>query len=76
MGLNYAAMDDCTRYGINHGCDENCPVLQEGRCQVPEDAIAVISDWDERVELNKLYGLVDVDEVINRKQLIDIADVI
>jgi len=74
--MNYAAMDPCTQYGIGHGCDEDCPVLQDGDCAVPEDVIKSLPDWDERFELYKRYNLIDIDDLVERRQLIDIVDII
>lgn len=28
---------DCHRYGIGHGCDEECPVYAEGNCEIQEE---------------------------------------
>lgn len=25
---------DCERYGMGHGCDTDCPVLQRGDCEL------------------------------------------
>jgi len=29
--------NDCFRYGINAGCDINCPVLLDGDCKLAKD---------------------------------------
>jgi len=36
--------DPCTRYGIMGGCDEDCPVLNDGDCSI-EDELAEDMDW-------------------------------
>ena len=29
--------DRCFKYGMNAGCDINCPVLQDGECELSND---------------------------------------
>lgn len=29
-------MTDCEKYGMAHGCDADCPVLQAGNCKNEE----------------------------------------
>lgn len=36
--------DPCTRYGIINGCNEGCPVLNDGDCTI-EETLAEESDW-------------------------------
>lgn len=28
------SMSDCMKYGMTWGCDEDCPVLNEGNCEI------------------------------------------
>ncbi len=32
--MAYTVMTGCERYGMCHGCDEDCPVLQDGKCEL------------------------------------------
>jgi hypothetical protein len=36
MGNNYDH-GDCFNYGSVGGCDEDCPVLNDGRCEIYKD---------------------------------------
>lgn len=29
-------MTDCEKYGMAYGCDVDCPVLRDGKCQLKE----------------------------------------
>lgn len=40
-------MDSCFSYGIGHGCDEYCPVLNEGKCEIYEDVEDYLSSITE-----------------------------
>jgi hypothetical protein len=40
-------MNDCERYGMTWGCDEDCPVYQRNECKNPESI----------EQLNKLKGM-------------------
>lgn len=35
--LSDSNMNECERYGIVWGCDEDCPVYQEGTCKLQEE---------------------------------------
>lgn len=46
----------CHNYGIMNGCDEGCPALLAGDCEVPKDAIEFCDvDGDERKQILELY---------------------
>jgi len=46
----------CHNYGIMSGCDEGCPALLSGDCEVPADAIKCCDVNDtERAEIMSLY---------------------
>ncbi len=47
----------CHNYGVMSGCDEGCPALLAGDCEVPHDAIECC-DVDEygRIEIMSLYS--------------------
>ena len=46
----------CHNYGILNGCDEGCPALLNGECEVPFEAIENCDVTDEeRDEILKLY---------------------
>lgn len=34
--------NDCYKYGINSGCDINCPVLRDGECPEPGENLDLI----------------------------------
>ena len=36
-GLSFSSMTDCERYGITWGCDEDCPIYQEGKCELQKE---------------------------------------
>lgn len=36
-GLSTPNMTDCERYGMAWGCDEDCPVFQNGDCEFQEE---------------------------------------
>jgi hypothetical protein len=47
----------CHNYGIVSGCDEGCPALLAGDCEVPNDAIECCDvDEDERKQILNLYS--------------------
>lgn len=47
----------CHNYGIMSGCDEGCPALLDGDCEVPNDAIEACDvTEDEREQILKLYA--------------------
>lgn len=38
LGSNtFLGMSECEKYGMTWGCNEDCPVLQEGKCELYED---------------------------------------
>lgn len=37
-------MNDCEKYGMVSGCDEDCPQLQRGECEIYKD----VDDYCER----------------------------
>ena len=46
----------CHNYGIMSGCDEGCPALLSGDCEVPKDAIECCDvDDNERKQILELY---------------------
>lgn len=46
----------CHNYGVVSGCDEFCPALLNGDCEVPIEALKVCNiDDDDRYEILKLY---------------------
>lgn len=52
----FITSDVCHNYGIVSGCDEGCPALLAGDCEVPTDAIEHCDVTDgEREEILKLY---------------------
>lgn len=64
LGATLSSMDgdnnnhgDCFNYGSVGGCDEGCPALLGGRCEVPFDAIEScdVTD-DERSEILNFYN--------------------
>ena len=70
LGATLSSMDgdnhnhgDCFNYGSVGGCDEGCPALLDGRCEIPNEAIKVcdISE-NEREEILKLYSQADTDQ--------------
>ncbi len=52
----FITSDVCHNYGIMGGCDEGCPALLAGDCEVPHDAIECcdVTD-DDRAEILALY---------------------
>ena len=44
---------DCFHYGSFGGCDEQCPVLLRGECEVWEENIELIADNEELIEKYK-----------------------
>jgi len=47
----------CHNYGIMSGCDEGCPALLAGDCEVPSDAIKACDvDDEEREQILSLYA--------------------
>ena len=32
----FIGMSQCERYGMTWGCDGDCPVLQDGKCEIQE----------------------------------------
>jgi hypothetical protein len=47
-------MTECERYGMSHGCDENCPVLNEDECPfVIEEIESVFKNLIEQSRYNK-----------------------
>lgn len=47
----------CHNYGIMSGCDEGCPSLLNGECEVPNEAIKACDvDEIERKEILRLYA--------------------
>ena len=63
--------DPCTRYGINAGCDSDCPVFQSGQCEIGDKNILdnFSLDSDEHYYYMDLYGL------LPERQLIPIFEV-
>jgi len=56
MEGGFITSDVCHNYGIMSGCDEGCPALLSGDCEVPHDAIEQCDVTDEeRVEILSLY---------------------
>jgi hypothetical protein len=52
----FITSSECHNYGIMNGCDEGCPALLSGNCEVPNDAIECCSvDDDERKQILDLY---------------------
>ena len=53
--------DPCTAYGINAGCDENCPVLLDGDCVIGYENILEHGLFknlpEERRDMAELYGV-------------------
>jgi len=46
----------CHEYGINGGCDSNCPVIWEGKCeQIQEGIDKKLFSEEELKELKSLY---------------------
>ena len=35
---------DCEKYGMTWGCDEDCPVLNEGKCELYKDVDEYLED--------------------------------
>ncbi len=35
-GINEAMLSRCENYGMTWGCDTDCPVLQEGECELQD----------------------------------------
>ena len=33
----FLGMNDCERYGMTWGCDIDCPVLRQGKCELKDD---------------------------------------
>ena len=53
----FITSDVCHNYGIMSGCDEGCPALLSGDCEVPDDAIESCDvTEDERKEILALYS--------------------
>ena len=52
----FITSDVCHNYGIMSGCDEGCPQLLSGGCEVPKEAIECcdLTD-DEKAEVLSLY---------------------
>ena len=49
--------DTCHNYGSMNGCDEGCPALLRGDCEVPEEAIKSCAvDDAEKAEILSLYN--------------------
>lgn len=40
-----SVMSGCEKYGMTHGCDIDCPVLQAGNCKLKDDVNKVL--WEE-----------------------------
>ncbi|MEQ2677985.1 hypothetical protein AAAU98_14675 [Enterocloster citroniae] len=50
LGITAASiMTDCERYGMSYGCDEDCPQLQRGECEIYND----VDDYFEQECNNK-----------------------
>lgn len=55
-------VSSCHDYGIVHGCNEDCPVLLDGSCPVPEEVLENLTDRfniDEFKELKELYNIIN-----------------
>lgn len=49
LGIHaYLGMTDCERYGMTWGCDEDCPMLNKGKCE----NFSSIEDYIEQQYLN------------------------
>lgn len=35
-------LSECEKYGMFSGCDENCPVLQRGDCNISEEVYKML----------------------------------
>jgi len=42
---------DCFHYGSVGGCDEYCPALREGNCEVPQENADLIRNDEELLEM-------------------------
>jgi len=62
--------DPCTRYGIMSGCDEDCPVLNDGDCTIEEE-LALETDWYAEWAVAAGYerGLLILEEVASSREI-------
>lgn len=52
----FITSDVCHNYGIMSGCDEGCPALLAGDCEVPHEAMEYCDfDEQEKAEVLSLY---------------------
>jgi len=56
----------CEQYGIVHGCDINCPVLQDGKCELKySDNKELYKQWLEEIKANNMNELSAMHELRN-----------